>query len=889
MSKPKLRPPQLADRFLSWFCDEALLEEIQGDLHEAYDQKVKRYGLRKANRWYWWEVLKFFKPFFMEGYSRSKQFLPNMSNYFKIASRNLLKRKSWTLFNLGALAAGMAVVMMVFLYLQHEYSYDSYYDQGESGQTYKLVNNYRDQAYSCMSFPGYFGSSAGEQQRLVEYLQANSSIAQACQFIVSDAAIGPNTSLYLRAGGKKLVVDQVLYTNTGSAFLSVFPQQFLQQNAAPLGAFDQALITATMARRIFGADWQQQSILGELLELEEQTYQITGVIEDPPANTHFDFEVIINRRLIPSWGAYTYITVEPGADAAQVLEQINRQIETVYPGYKSDILQKGVTAIALADIHFTPDTLYEFKPIANTRYLSTFALAAGVILLIIVTNYTNTAMAVYTGRQREIGVRKVMGARPRDIALQIIAESLLLTLLCLPIACLLLSISLPMLQRHLGIVIAPAAVYSWPSLLFLLVMVISIAVLSAAYPALLFSKKELLRLFKARWHAGGVNRRWNLRYALLSIQFFVLIALLSISFTIGQQMDYIAARDPGFIKENVLYFSLQGKEEYQLMREVLTAMPEVEGVGSGLVPGQEMYNQLTYQMHDAASPMADGTHLFTSLSALEVLGIEHPALRTLRAGADSVFLINETAARKLAASTNRSPEQLIGQKLILEPEYENATFGQGTHYNIAGIIPDFDYFNLKLPDQSLLLEIHRDPDWVYNMLVRLSDQRSPASIQQIIDAYASINPAQALDIRFLDQEIEQLYKQEQQAGQLIGLLTAISVILALMGLVAMVNLVTTSRQKEVGIRKVFGANLADLLYLFNKEYLLMLGMATLLAIPVSLYMASRWLESFARHIEPRAYWVLLAGALATLLIVLVVSWQSWSTARLNPSRCLRDE
>jgi putative ABC transport system permease protein len=884
--KRHTQPPKWADRFLSWFCDEALLEEIQGDLYEAYHFHLEEYGPGVAKRKYLLNVLRFFKPYAFEKYSRAKQFLPMFNNYLKIAIRNILHRKGFTTINLLGLTIGLSAVMLIVIYLKNELTYDQ--SAPEHQQVYRLVNHYRAQTYTCMNFPDYFDSSKETQLRLINHIREYDEVATACHFVPSESAIGGQDQYYIETEGRRFEADHVLYTNTGPAFQQIFPQTFLlgtPENA--FSTYNTTVLTEKLARRWFGKNWMDQDIIGKTLTIREESFRLAAVIKDVPENVHYDFDWIIHQSTIPSWGAYTYFKLKPNTQADAVVDRLNREADLVYPGFSEDELRKGIDYVSLSDIHFTDDTLYELKPIANEAYLSTFGIVGIIILLIILTNYTNLSIAMYADRQKELGIRKVMGARPRDISFQLLAEAVLLALICFPLCLLLLGFVLPYFSELMELELKTSIVYQSTNLFILLGLLILTGLLSGLYPSLVYGKKSMVQLFGKKVGTWIGSRTFSLRNVLITSQFVMVVGLLSITFFIYQQMQYINQKDLGFQKEGVVYWGIDGAEKYASLKTALQSFAEIEAVGANGVPGQEMFNQLTYKMKGTDVTLDDGTLEYMDWGTIKTLGIRCEACSLLEQGKDSIFVINRTAAEKLARIKGITPEELIGQTLITEPEWENDEYGSGIPYLIEGIIDDFKYFSLKYPDQSLLIEIDRTPNWAYTMLARARTDDWPATIQKIKTAYREVEADRPFDLHFLEDRIDQLYTAELRSGFLLGGLSLVAIILAMMGLAGIVSYVAYSRKKEIGIRKILGASVKSILIGFNKEFIALMAVATLIAMPVALLLAYEWLDNFAFAIQPQFWVVILAGLLALFLVIIMVSIQARRTAYQEPVDVLR--
>lgn len=884
--KQQIAPPAWADHFLRWFCSEELLEEIQGDLAEAFYHRVEQECLRSAKRQYVIDVFRFFRPYAFEQYSATKQFVPMFQNYIKIAIRNILKRKGYTLLNLSGLTIGLTAVLLIGIYLRFEWTYDQSIPDHE--QVYRLVRDYRVQSYACMQFPEYNNSSAPEQQRLVSHLKEYDGIEDACQFVLSDSDIGDQQKQYLRWKDKKYITDKVLYTNTGSDFQKIFQQRLLSGTEdQAFGSMDRVILTKSMAQNILGEDWKNDQYLGQAIELGDKTYLLGGVVEEPAANLHFDYEIIVVQNMIPSWGAYTYVKTTGQSDMAVLIRQVNEKIDAVYPGFHEDVLEKGIWAIPVAQLHHTRNLLYELKPTADPVYLWTFFLVGIVILLIVWTNYANLSIAMYTGRQRELGIRKLFGARSKDISRQIMVEAVVLSLLALPLSWLALSLLLPVVNEQMNIKLAQTP--DWFSIMFGLGIVIVSGVISSIYPAIVYGKKSLVKLFDGHLNLNYGRRIFSLRNSLLLVQFVMLIGLLSSTLFIFQQLDFLKNKDLGFDPENVFYVAIDDLEQYETMRSVLASDPAIQAIGTGLTPGNEMYNQGTYKMLGSEEILSDGTIEETDISGLQVLGITCEPCKALAEGKSSVFVINETAARKLAEIRGVEPEALIGETVVLEPEWENEQYGYGVHRTIEGIIEDYHYFSLKYDHQSILLQVFANPGYVYRVLVRAQPGKWGEAVAAAENAYRGLESERPFTLSALETNLESLYQGEKQAGILMAGLSIVVVVLSLMGILGLVSFITFTRRKETGLRKLFGASVMDLLLRLNHDFVILVFAATLAAIPISLILIYNWLDLFAFHISPSPWVILMSGVLALCLIVVSVVLYAASSARKNPIEVLSAE
>lgn len=810
-------------------------------------------------------------------------------NYFKIALRNLSRRKGFAFVNLLGLTVGVSTVALIGLYLNYEYRFDQ--NTPAADRIYRLMNDYRDQRYANMAFPNYNSSEGRAQRTLVRYLADLDGVETAAHFVPSESDIGGRDNYYVAIGERRFVADNVLYTNTPAVLTDIFPQQFLMGNAASAFAKQNSIvITEKLAKRWFGDNYLYQDILNQPLTIRDEVYQLTGVIADVAGNIHYDFDWVVYQSQIPSWGAYTYVKLAPNTAIQTIIADLNRNVDQIYPSYSEDELAKGIVAVPLTDLHFTKGNLYELKPAANRAYLRTFALIGLIILLIVLTNYTNLSVAMYADRQRELGVRKTLGARAADVYQQIVAEAVVLSILSLPICLLLVAVATPFFNQIMAIQLAPTAIFSGLNIILLLTLLLLTGVIAASYPALTYGNRNVLKLFGKQLNFSPTSRYFNFRNALFTLQFVLVISLLSITLFMYQQMNYIQNKDLGYQSEDVIYFGIDGAEKYELLKNKLAQIPQIEAIGANGLPGAEMYNQLTYKMLGQDKTFADGTQQYLTNGSVEALNIDCPACAKFAEGKEKIFVINQTAADKLAAANSlENPVDLVGKTFVSEPEYANEEFGMGIHYTIDGIIPDYDYFSLKYAAQPMFIEITNKPQWAYEMIIRADTDDWSGLLAQIETAYSEVEKVRPLELKFLDERLQQLYAVDYRSNTLLTILSLIVVVLAMLGLAAMVAYLAVSRQREMSIRKILGAQPWQIITNFNRNFVLLTAVATLFAAPIAFYFAQQWLDNFAYQIELSIAVILIASFAALLLIITLVSWQSWKVAQRQPAEVLRSE
>jgi len=895
MPKSQFHPPKLATRFLRWYCSDILLEEIEGDLQEAYHYRRKYHGRWQADYVYFLDVLRFFKPYSFEPYSNTKQFIPMFKNYLKIAIRNIMKRKGFTAINLGGLTLSLSVVILIGLFLDHHLSYDRHYP--EADQIYRIGRKFRSQVYAPFAFESYWQTERNAQLNNQKLFNEMPDIKHTALMLQSESAISRQNEVFISLSDKEIEVKDFLYTNTPTDFLAIFPQKLLKGSYQEFrDLFKSVLITESTAKNLFGAEWETSDVIGKRFEMvndyfDEHTYVITGVIEDSPASSHFKYNFIVHVDRIPSWGAYTYVKTNEPIQPDLLAGKIDQQMAQKVPGYEEDPLEKGpviqpVSAIHSADL----DILYELKPRISKNVLFIFGSVALVILLITWTNYMNLSIAMYTQRQKEIGMRKVLGARRNDITFQLLTEIMLIALLAFPIALGAVYLCLSGFAEFMQIQLTANELFDPVKLGIAIGITLATGLFSGIYPALVFSRKDMLNLFKSK--LSGNNRYgFQLRRFLIAFQFVLVISMISMTSYLYQQMQYIQNRSLGFEQNGVVSIPTEGTEEHLKVKSILSAKPAIAYIGSGRLPGGDLFNQTTYTLQGYEDIYDDANVIYADYGVMKALGIDHPAFERLDQGMDSVQLINRSMAEKFKSAYGLTEADLLGRKIISEPEYTDEETGEvGFPYGINGILPDMHYFSLKHEITPLIFEVRKNRNYAYNTVIRIEEGANLAQTMGLIeDAYYEAGNTVPFDYTFLDDFIDRLYKNDQRTLGLIATLSVVAIFLAMLGLASLVSFMVYARQKEIGIRKVFGASVSQILLLLNKEFVYLMIGATLLSTPLIYIMAEQWLSNFAYRITINPLVIGIAGFIALALVMLVVSLQSRKTARSNPTHVLTDE
>lgn len=798
-----------------------------------------------------------------------------IKNYFKIALRNLRRHAGYTGINVAGLTVGLACCALTVLYVRHELSYDRFHE--EADQVFQVNRSQRGQWYAVVGFGAWADASTEDQRALPRALEALPPVEDAAQFYLA-----PQPT-FVQTGAARFAEEDVLYTNTGRAFLKTFTFDFVEGNAQQaLRGPQTALLTERAARRYFG----DEAALGQTLRVDTLDLEVTGVVEDWPAASHFDFEVALSVPRIPHWGAYTYVRLAEGADAEAAAALVTKAMNQVNPDRADDPLAGGERLVPLTALHFTQDALYPLTPPGDLRYVYFFALLGALVLLVTCINYMNLSAAMYAARHKEIGVRKVMGAGRSAVARQFLLEAVLLALLCLPLALIAVRLALPPFNRLMGLDLTNGFLHDPLMAVLLLSLTLAAGGLAGSYPALVLSRRPALALFDRARAAGGAGQgRIRARQVLVVTQFSLLIALGSLAFLMNRQLQFVQQKDLGLATDGVVTLrGLGDAEAYRRLKARLEAQPGVRAVGWGGGPG-EAYNRATFKAEGTDVVYDDANFRYVSLSWFDVMGIESAAVdRWLGAEGElpeTLFFLNETAAQRLGW------DNPVGQTVIEDPSSND---GAGYPFTVSGVVPDAHLFSLRESVRPLFIVAYPNANYVYDVVARLDARQDlGAAMEQVEAAWQAVVPGQPFDPAFMTDELAQLYAQDRQAGTLSAYLTALAVLLAMLGLLGLSAYLTGQRRKEIGVRKVLGATVPQILLLLSREFVLLVAVAFGVAVPLAYAAARWWLTGFAYRIEigPGAF--LLVGGGALLAALAAVSYQAVKAATANPTDALRAE
>jgi len=807
-------------------------------------------------------------------------------NYLKVALRNLWKNKVFSAINIIGLSAGLAVCLLIVLYVKDESAYDKFYAQSE--------NIYRLDA--DIFFNGTQFTSAVAPAPLAPTLKKDDPQ------VVQYTRLRNFSDIMVKKDNQNIQNHHAVFAD--STFFQVFPLPMISGN--PLTALNEPnsiVIDETTAEKYFNST----NVLGKTLYVDNTTTcKITGVIKDIPPQSHFHFSFI--RPMHDTYhddqgdwlsNNYTsYVLVRPGVTKAALQEKVNatinnyldKQLEQVLHTNAGDLKKGGnhfiYPVMALTDIHLHSNKSYEFDVNGNIAYVYIFSVIAIFILLIACVNFMNLSTARSANRAKEVGIRKVAGSMRSNLITQFLTESVLMSFLSLLFALGIAALLLPLFNQLAGKQMSVITLFSTRLLPMMFILIIVVGCIAGSYPAFYLSSFQPSQVLKGSI-AKGFRNSW-LRSGLVIFQFFISITLIIGTIVIYNQLRYIRSREIGYNRDQVLVIN----NTYALDKQIKTfrqEMTKISGVQnaavSGTLPTDISYNQNGW----FRDPLLDAkqvtimTDFYADHHYIPTMGMRMVAGRNFSPDfpTDSTaVIINETAAKLLGF---KNP---LTQKLYRPNGYASNGGFTSKEFRIIGVMKDFNFSSMHDKVGPLVLELGEDYG---RIAMRINTQNIPALISQVQNKWSSMAPGQPFSYTFLDADFNKIYNADQRTGKLFITFAVFAIFIACLGLFGLVTYAAEQRIKEIGIRKVLGASVQEIVAMISKDFVNLVLIAFLIAFPVAWWMMNKWLQGFAYRIDI-GWWVFALAGLLTIAIALVtVSFQAIKAAIANPVKSLRTE
>jgi putative ABC transport system permease protein len=791
-----------------------------------------------------------------------------IKNYFKIAFRNLWRHRVFSFINIMGLTVGMTACLLIFLYVRFELSYDKFHPKAD--RIYRMVTDLRTPSETV--YP------SGPAWAVGPHLQFDLPEVEAFTRVNYD-------NLLVRKGDIKFNEDGAIWADP--AFFTIFNFPLLKGDARfALTQPFSIVLSETAAKKYFGKEDPMGKTL--LITGEGKPAIVTGVMKDMPENTLVKSDVVLSLVTITqqyakgidnewgNYGPYTFILLKPGSNAVALQKKFPAFLDK-WNGAEMKKMQMFPTLLLepLKDVYLR-STRDGSK--GNMMNVYVFSIIALFILVIACINFINLTTARASERAKEVGIRKVAGAVRGQLARQFIGESAIICLIAFLLTLGLSSLLLSSFNQLAGKIIS-TGIFSNIGLLFLLLgIALVIGLLAGIYPAFILSSFKPIMVLKGRFATGAKGS--ILRKSLVITQFAISTALIIGTIIVYTQMQYMRSRDLGFKKDQVLVVDTNGDDKRETFQKLVANLPKVKATTlSGSVPGgghQGAYSEVENAKGDLQIANLDLYYVdFDYIPFYDIkMAAGRPFDRAYKTDSNNAMILNEAAVKLLGY---HSPQDAVGKR-----------FKQWGHEGqIIGVIKDFHYHSLQSPIKPLTMRM----DWGrFGLLsVKLDPTNTPSTIAAIEKEFKTAIPNRPFSYYFMDEFFDRQYRSEERFGRLFLNFAALAIFISCLGLLGLASYSTMQRTREIGIRKVMGASVSNIINLLSKEFLNLVIISFFIAAPVAWYFMNKWLLDFAYRTKI-SWWVFAgAGILAVLIAVITISVQAFKAAVANPVKSLRTE
>ncbi len=788
-----------------------------------------------------------------------------IKNYLKIAIRNLKKDKQFTFLNVLGLSAGIACTLLIYLWVYDEASYDRIFDNGS--QVYQVMEHRKDKGELKL-----WNETSG--------LAAPTIQLQNSEVLYSTSVAPPEwfADFTLTAGDKNI---KAVGQYAGKDYFTIFP--FKMVNGDPkdvLAAKSSIVISDELAKKLFGTT---SGVTGKAIKFQHGTdYFVSGVFEKTPVHSSQQFDFVMSfdgladqssQAWIKTWnnaGPHGYVMLKKGAD----VNAINKRIANIVSKYSGDTA-RIIFLSRFADNYLQNTFIHGARVGGRDEYVKLFSVIAVFILLIACINFMNLSTAKAAGRMKEVGIKKVVGAERSQLIAQFLCESVVMALLTTALAVGIAWALLPQFNQLTGKDIHLS--FDLRLILILLGVALFTGLVSGSYPAFYLSQFNPLAILKGKLKSS--TSELFARKGLVVFQFTISVVLIVAVIVVYRQIQFIQSTSPGYSKDNVVRFASEGAtlgHEDEFATE-LKAIP-------GVVNASNTYHNLVGRNYGTASVAWEGNSLqntyfegmMSGYNFIETMGMKMAAGRSFNKnfGNDGNGVIfNETAIKVMGL---KDP---IGKNVRLF----------GGNFQIIGVVKDFHFESLHEAVKPLFMMLENGPSPWTKMVVRIQAANQKQTLAQIQQLYASYNPGFPFTYGFLDEAYQKQYENESRVSTLSEYFSVLAILISCLGLFGLVAFTAQKRQKEIGIRKVIGASVNGITVMLTKDFLKLVLLAILIAVPLSWWMMNQWLNGFAYRISIGPFVFIIACVAVVLITILTVSYEAIKAALANPVKSLRSE
>jgi putative ABC transport system permease protein len=861
------KPPS---SFLVWVLERMIDSDARysavGDFEERFHGIAAEKGRLRACLFLWAQLILLF-PTFIKNFIYWR--IQMLRNYLKTGFRNIRKHKGFSFLHIAGMAIGLALFILIALYIQFELSFDRFHTNFK--QIYRVEQIL---VHESGSEP-----SAGCPTPLSGALKDDIP-----EFEAVTRFINWGNPLVTTHDNRKFEIERVYAVD--NAFLQIFTFPMIQGDIkTALKEPNSMVLTETEARRLFGS----KDALDQIIRVNNRNdFKVTGVIADVPKNSHLRFDGLISvstmdenlfTRWFDNW-VPLYVTLNP----EKSFEEMNEKIRFFLKKYQGERSKNELYLRPLARIHLYADVNFEFAVVGSINSLIIFAAVSIFVLLIGCINFMNLETARAADRAREVGLRKVVGAQRASLVKQFLGESFLTVTLAMVLAVVLALILLPEFNQIVNRQLSLNLLDNWLFTIGLVILVVIISILSGFYPAFVLSSFRPVQVLRGKISSG--SRNILLRKILVVFQFSVSIGLIIGTTIILQQNNYLLNKDLGYNSEQMLIIPIGGPS--QSVETLRAKLLENSNIKKAAMHDYMPYSSTNwcYISWEGAGPkeyMKINVNYIDEyfIPAYEMTILEgRNFTSSMREWKENAVILNESAAKKIGW------EDPVGKRLRYNVDYRSREWRGAT---VVGIIKDYHFLSLHHTIGPIMLRLLPRDNSGWRLSLKISTRDVPATLAYIEKEYENFFPDRIFEYSFLDEDFEQMYLEERKAGQVISYLAVIAIFIACLGLFGLSSYTTKQRTKEIGIRRILGGSVSSVTLHLTKDFVILVVLANLFAWPAAYYAIQAWLNNFPYRIGISWLVFITAGIAAMVIALATVGFQSIWAARANPANSLRYE
>ncbi len=786
-------------------------------------------------------------------------------NLIKTAFRHILKHPGYSILNILGLTLGISSALFLIIYVSDEVSFDRYHEKAD--RIYRVsskITEPDDQfTWNVAQIP--FGPQVvqdyPEVQSFVRFIPMGRSL-----YKYEDKEFNEENFFYADSTLFDIFTYKVLKGEVKTAILQ--PKKII--------------LTEKIAAKYFG----DSDPIGKTLTSGTNVYEVTGVIENVPTNSHFRFDAIASRNNLPkqlgnwgNFGIFTYLLFPDDFD----IKAFETKMQGMYDAYMKTIFEAMKIKIEyilepITKIHLYSTNAGEPEPTGSITYVYIFALVALFLVLIAGMNYMNLATARSARRAREVGLRKVVGSRRGPLIAQFLSESTVFTIISLILSIIILIALLPKFNTLAGKSFDLHIIYSPVVLLTLIGVILIVGLLGGSYPAFFLSRFSPVTVLKGEITQGSAGSLF--RKILVVFQFAISVIMIICTLVVFRQLNFLKTKDQGFDQKDVINLTLNGQMvlKYPVLKQVLTDFPEIKYVTStnsavGEGSGKVIFNVET----DQGMTQKGVNFVVVDHDFIETLGIKMADGRDFQEDMPSDTLtgavVNETFAKRMNWSDP------IGKKVELGD-------ANTLRARVIGVMKDYHQTGMYNEIESLLMVYRARNNEVY---IKLSGKNNQATLSFIESKWKEIFPDQPFTYTYLSERFNRQFEADEKRGLIFTIFTILAILIACLGLFGLASYMVEQRTKEIGIRKVFGANEGIILRLIAKDFLVLVTAGIIIAIPVAWYLMSDWLQNYVYRTNIGVPLIILASLLTIAITFITISYKAYQAAVMNPAKSLKTE